>query len=74
MKGVDVGGLDPACTAAYGGPFAVSGPAIDEGEDPDLALARVQKGMGEGVAREWRGSQAVVPIRLARVQTRVARL
>ena len=39
--------------------------------DPALALARVRKGMREGAAREWRGSQAAVPMCLARVQTRV---
>ena len=32
MTGADVGGLDPACTAANGGHFAVSGPTIDEGD------------------------------------------
>ena len=37
-----------------------------------MDLARVQKGMREGVAREWRGSQAAVPMHLARVRTGVA--
>ena len=32
MTGADVGGLDPACTAANGGPFTVSEPAVDEGD------------------------------------------
>ena len=40
--------------------------------DPALASARVQKGMREGAAGEWRGSQAVVPMRLAKVWTGVA--
>ena len=40
--------------------------------DLALALARVLKGIREGVARELRGSQAVVPMRLARVRARVA--
>ena len=41
------------------------------GSDPNPAPtpARVRKGMREGAAREWRGSQAVVPMCLARVQT-----
>jgi hypothetical protein len=30
--GADVGGLDPVCTAAEGGPSAVSGPAVNEGD------------------------------------------
>ena len=44
------------------------------GSDPDLApaLARVRKGMREGVAEKWRGSQATMPMRLARVWTKVA--
>ena len=44
------------------------------GSDLDLALAlaRVRKGMREGVAREWTGSQVAMPMRLARVWTRVA--
>ena len=44
------------------------------GSDLDLALApaRVWKGMREGAAREWRGSQAAVPMRLASVWTGVA--
>ena len=44
--------------------------------DPDLACtiveARVRKCMREGVAEEWRGSQAAGLMRLARVRTRVA--
>ena len=32
MIGADVGGLDLACSAADGGPYAVSGPTIDEGD------------------------------------------
>ena len=32
MIGANVGGLDPACTAIDGGPSAISGPAVDEGD------------------------------------------
>ena len=32
MIGADVEGLDLACTAIDSGPFAVSGPTVDEGD------------------------------------------
>ena len=49
MTGADVGGPDPVCTAADGGPSAVSGPAIDEG---DRILIRLRLRIGLGKVRE----------------------
>ena len=43
------------------------------GSDLALVLARVQKGMRDGTAREWRGSQAAMLMHLARVQIGVAK-
>jgi hypothetical protein len=56
MTGADIGGLDLACTIANGGPSAISGPAVDEGDWIWIQLwlrlgfgERVQLESGEGV-------------------------
>ena len=42
------------------------------GSGSGSSSTRVQKGMRDGVAVEWRGSQDAMPMSLARVQTGVA--
>ena len=62
-----VGDLDLACTIIE----AVLPPSADRpAVNGDPALARVQKCMREGVAGEWRGSQAAV-LMAPRVQSGV---
>ena len=69
MTSADVRGLDLACITTDGGPSAISRPTVDEGigSGSGSSSTRVQKGMRDGVAVEWRGSQDAMPMSLARV-------
>ena len=52
MIGANVGGLDPTCTATDGGPSAVSGPIVDEGDRIRLHL-QLRLGFGKVSERVW---------------------